>query len=428
MKYLTVIPLALLLFGCGNSTVSRSTPAADPRADVKADIEALIAENVAIAAVQYEHTLADNPGLDRVPQSVKDGELITDRIQSWISGFFAGDLWYMYELTGDEKWKTEAIKYTEALDTIQYYTRDHDVGFMINCSYGNALRLTGNEAYKPVMINAAKSLSTRFNDTVGCFSSWPTFSPWGSDEEYDYAVIIDNMMNLELLYEATKINGDESFTELADKHAVTSMEHHFRPDHSSYHVVCYDKATGAVITKHTAQGYDDESAWARGQAWGLYGYTMAYRETRKPEYLAHAVGIADYLVNHPLVPADLVPKWDYHVGQEGYAPDFAYVPGSHDDQRDVSAATIIASALLELSTMVDDGDKYYDYAYQTIKNISASKAYRATAEEKAYFLLKQSTGSIPHSTKNPSWGQIGQPLNYADYYFLEALVRLRALG
>ena len=428
MKNLAYALLLLTLCACGATTPAEPPAAATTQTGGDAALEQLIAENVAIAAAQYERTLAANPGLDSVPQTMKDGRLVTDRIQSWISGFWAGDLWMMYELTGDEKWRAAATMYTEALDTIQYYTRDHDVGFMINCSFGNALRLTGDRRYEKQMVNASKSLATRFNPTVGCFSSWPTFSPWGSDRQYDYAVIIDNMMNLELLYEGTRISGDSSFARLADVHAHTTMEHHYRPDYSSYHVVCYDPDNGEVLARHTAQGYADESAWSRGQAWGLYGYVMAHRQTGRPEYLAQARGIADYLTTHPLLPADQVPRWDYHAGQPDMTPDYPYEPERMNEQRDVSAATITASALLELSAMVPDGQRYYDFARRTIENISASPDYRATAEETNYFLLKQSTGSIPHSTIEPTWGQIGQPLNYADYYFLESLVRLRRLA
>ena len=336
------------------------------------------------------------------PRTTKDGKIRYTSFQDWTSGFFPGSLWYLYRLTGKEEWRNEAEKYTEALDKIQYLTWHHDIGFMIQCSYGNGLRFADKEAYKPVIIQAAKSLSTRFRPGAGIIQSWNVTGGWQAQRGWTCPVIIDNMMNLELLFEATALSGDSSFYKIAVSHADQTLRHHFRPDNSCYHVVDYDPKTGEVLHRHTAQGYAHESAWARGQAWALYGYTICYRYTKNKAYLEQAEKIAAYLFSHPRMPEDLVPYWDFDA------------PNIPNEPRDASAAAVIASALYELN-----GYSKKDYrktADKIMKSLS-SPAYMAKPGENGNFILMHSVGSIPHGS------EIDEPLVYADYYFLEAMER-----
>eukprot|EP01035_Chromulina_nebulosa_P061103 gene61103-83568_t len=209
--------------------------------------------------------------------------------------------------------KDAAIQWTEKLEPLKDFKDHHDLGFMMYCSYGNAYRLTGNVEYKDILVQAAKSLCTRFSAKTGCIKSWNVFHSWHGNKSYRYPVIIDNMMNLELLFWATKETGDSTYYKIAVTHANTTMKNHFRPDYSSYHVINYNAQTGAVQQKKTAQGFADESAWARGQAWALYGYTVMYRSTKDKQYLEQAKNIAAFLLNHPNLPADKVPYWDFNA-------------------------------------------------------------------------------------------------------------------
>ena len=326
----------------------------------------------------------------------------------WRSGFFPGSVWYLYELTGDTALLPLAQKYTEAISEAQNLTWHHDIGFIINCSFGNGLRLIDKPGYKEVMIQAAKSLCTRFREKPQVIQSWDVKgNSWQSKRGWECPVIIDNMMNLELLFEATALSGDSTFYNIAVKHADTTMAHHFRQDNSCYHVVDYSMKDGSVRNRHTAQGYAHESAWSRGQAWGIYGLTLCYRETGDRKYLDLALKAVRFMFNHKNTPEDLVFYWDMDA------------PNIPDDYRDASAAACIASALYEISTMdVPEPQTYKAYADRIMKSL-ASPAYRAELGTNGNFLLMHCVGSIPHN------GEIDVPLNYADYYFLEALKRKR---
>ena len=365
----------------------------------------IIAENVENAKVQVGSLLEASEAGDtlRIPSTFKDGEIEFVPVDDWVSGFFAGTLWYMYELTGDEYWAEHAQKHTEALDEIQYLTWHHDVGFMVYDSYGNGLRLKGIDAYRDVLVNTAASLSTRFRPEAGVLQSWNTDRGWQAERGWTCPVIIDNMMNLELLFNVSEMTGDQRFRDIAVSHADKTLENHYRPDFSTYHVVDYDLCTGAVLGRCTAQGYSDDSAWARGQAWSIYGFTVAYRFTGDQKYLDRAENVAAYLFSHPAMPEDLVPYWDFD------APD---IP---DACKDVSSAAIIASALYELSYLADNAG-YKETADKIVESLSGP-AYRAEQGTNGGFILMHSVGSIPHGSN------VDVPLNYADYYFLEALVR-----
>lgn len=360
--------------------------------------------------VLVENTETAEPSKDRrgnprvSPRSINDdGTLHMVPSRDWCSGFFPGCLWYLYEQNGDEKWKDLAVTYTEKITDQQWNGGTHDMGFKMYCSFGNGLRLTGDTTYRSILIQSAKTLITRFNPNVGCLRSWDHNS-----DKWDFPVIIDNMMNLELLYWATKETGDSTYANIATTHALTTMKNHFRADNSTFHVIDYHPETGEVENRHTHQGYAHESAWSRGQAWGLYGYTMAYRETQNKDFLEQADKITVYMLNHPNMPADLVPYYDFDA------------PNIPDEPRDASAAAITASALLELAGYLPEKEQdYVDKARTIIQNLTDN--YRSEAGANYGFLLGHSTGSKPADS------EVDVPLIYADYYYLEALERLAKL-
>jgi len=352
------------------------------------------------SAAQYTRMLEFMKGKSGFPRTVEKGEVKLVKVTDWTSGFFPGSLWYLFEATGDAKWREAARTYTAGVEAAKNNTGTHAVGFILNCSFGNGLRLTGDPAYRDVMLQGAASLSTRFKPEVGCILSWNPRNNW------QFPVIVDNMMNLELLTWASRTGGNPKFRDIAVQHADTTLRNHFRPDNSSFHVVDYDPATGQVKVKQTHQGAAHDSAWARGQSWGLYGYTMMFRETKNPAYLAQAQKIAAFLMNHPRLPADKVPYWDYDA------------PGIPNAPRDSSAAAIMSSALFELSTLTtgDMAAKYRAFATQQLRSL-CSPAYRAKVGENGHFLLMHATGHLPGKS------EIDVPINYGDYYFLEALGR-----
>lgn len=356
-------------------------------------------DNFMFAQKQLELALKAIGDPDGLPRTVdKNGTVVLTSSSDWTSGFFPGCLWYVYEYTGKRKWQDAAERFTKKLEKEQLNTDTHDVGFMIYNSYGHGYRLTREPGYRAVVIQAAKSLTRRFHPKTGCIQSW------NSSRKWDYPVIIDNMMNLELLFQATKFTGDSSFYQIAVTHANTTLKHHFRPDYSTYHVLDYDTLTGAVRAKNTHQGYADESTWARGQSWGFYGFTLCYRETGDSTYLAQARKMADFILDHKNLPADKVPYWDY---------DAPMIP---NEPRDASAAAILCSALYELSTYVSDGSRYKAAADRILESLSSS-AYRAPVGGNGHFLLMHSVGSKPANS------EVDVPLVYADYYFLEANLR-----
>ena len=368
----------------------------------KKEMQKLVDEDLQVAVKQYKYMQKLLPAgkLPRSYDSVKN-ELIVSESDWWCSGFYPGALWYLYEYTKDESLKTEAIRSTALLEKEKNNTGTHDLGFMLYCSYGNGYRLTKENSYKKVMITGARSLSTRFNPIIGCIKSWNSNSRW------QFPVIVDNMMNLEFLCEMTKISGDSSFYKIAITHANTTIKNHYRSDFSSYHVIDYDTVTGKKIKGYTAQGAFDESAWARGQSWGLYGFTMMYRETHKKEYLDEAINIANFLLHHKNMPADKIPYWDY---------DAIDIPNTY---RDASAAAILCSALLELAKYSNKTQQkeYIDVAIIILKNLSSS--YRATVGTNGGFILKHGVGHLPAKS------EVDVPLTYGDYYFIEALIHYK---
>lgn len=383
----------------------------------------MVSEVFSVAEQQLSAQLNTIPEPTAYPRTIgKDGKLKVTKKKDWTEGFYPGCLWYMYEYTHKNKWKEAAIKWTEALEPLKKLKSHHDIGFLMYCSFGNAYRLTGNEEYKDILVESAQSLCTRFNEKTGCIKSWNYRKSWNGKDEWFFPVIIDNMMNLELLYFATKVTGDSIYAQIANKHAETTAVNQFREDYSNYHVVNYDENSGEVLHKATCQGFSDNSAWARGQAWAIYGYTMAYRETKRKDFLDMAVKTADFWLNHPNLPEDGIPYWDFNAGQEGYVPDWNYDPEMFKvTPRDVSAAAIAASAFLELTEYVSDGVKYKLAADKILKSLSSSH-YLAEPHTNCNFILMHSVGSIPHGN------EIDVPLIYADYYYLEALLRYNKMN
>jgi hypothetical protein len=366
-------------------------------------MQQLIDDNYQFAASQYKVLMKNLPA-DRMPKTfyADQNKLETSDTKWWCSGFYPGSLLYIYEYTKDAVILEEAKKRLSILEKEKHYTGNHDLGFMIFCSFGNAYRILGNPEYKTTVDTAAASLSTRYRPSIKCIQSWD------SSKNFRCPVIIDNMMNLELLNWVTDNGGDKKYKEIAITHANTTLKNHFRPDHSSYHVLDYDLKTGTVSRKKTAQGYADESAWARGQSWGFYGYTVMYRFTKDQRYLNQAKSIASFILNHPNLPADGIPYWDFN------APD---IPKTY---RDASAGAVLASGLLELAQYVKKKEqkKYIAAAEKILRSLS-SDAYRAKWGTNGGFLLMHSIGSLPARS------EVDVPLTYADYYFLEALKRYK---
>ncbi|WP_184542263.1 glycoside hydrolase family 88 protein [Mucilaginibacter sp. FT3.2] len=365
----------------------------------------IISNDYKTAADQYK-LMAKELEPDKFPKTFypATGKLETSSSDWWCSGFYPGTLLYLYHQTGDKALLTEADRMLDALAKEQYNKTTHDLGFMMYCSFGNAQKFEPKPEYKQILINSAKSLCTRFDPKVGCIKSWDS-------KKQEYLVIIDNMMNLELLFWATHVTGDSSFYKIAVTHANTTMKNHFRADYSSYHVVNYNPQTGEVQQKRTAQGFADESAWARGQAWGLYGYTVMYRETKDKKYLDQANHIAGFILNNPNLPADKIPYWDYNA------------PNIPNALRDASAASVMASAFLELCHYAGkkEGQQYYSTAETIIKNLS-KQPYMAAAGTNGGFILQHSVGSLPAKS------EVDVPLTYADYYFIEALNRYKNIN
>jgi hypothetical protein len=356
------------------------------------------------AGTQYRLLIGSMENARHLPRSINaDGSLATVPPKDWTSGFFPGCLWLVHEYDGSPEWREQALAFTRRLESVRHFKGNHDGGFMLGCSYGNALRLSPADEHRAVLRDAGAALATRYHPAIGMIRSWD----FGS---FTFPVIIDNMMNLELLAWAAANGGDATLLEIAISHADHTHDFHFRPDGSAYHVADFDPEKGWLRAYHACQGRDVRSAWARGQAWALYGFTMMHRVTGNKLYLDRAVGVARFVMNHPNLPDDRIPYWDFGVAASDVEP------------RDASSAAIMASGLIELSTMVPpaEGRKLLEFGVAQLQSLSAAP-YLADAGSNAGFLLRHSTGNLPENS------EIDVPLNYADYYYLEALLRYRAL-
>lgn len=335
------------------------------------------------------------------PRSIdKEGNLVLVGPKDWCSGFFAGTLWQMYQYSHMQFWRENAVSNTWLIESAKWHKGTHDLGFMIGDSFGKAYQLTGEQSYRDVMLQAARTLCTRYSPKVGCIRSWDH-----NADRWTFPVIIDNMMNLEILFEAYKLTGDKSFYDIAVSHANVTMKNHFRDDYSSYHVVDYDPVTGTVRSRVTHQGYSDDSFWSRGQGWALYGYTMCYRYTHDQRYLEQAKNIAKFLFSLNNMPEDGIFFWDMKD------------PSIPDAPRDASAAALVASAFYELQAYVgaELGKQYIAYADKIVNSLIDH--YQAPVGSNQGFLLLHSTGNKPANS------EIDVPINYADYFYMEALRR-----
>ena len=387
---------------------------ATPESDLRAAIPGIIKKSEAHYKALLETMKSQKP--NSMPKRFEDGKLVVIPPKDWCSGFFPGSLWYLYECTMDDFWKREAIAYTERLiEPLRHDASNHDVGFRTYCSAGNALRLTGDKRYAEFLHDTATALRTRYNDHLGLIRSWNSPAK-SSGYTPQYLVIIDNMMNLELLEWDAKNGGSAKSDIIARSQADSTDLHHFRPDGSAYHVLDYNIKTGKIRSIFAGQGASVEGTWARGHSWAIYGYTMMYRETKNPRYLSRAMKAADYWLNEPNVPSDGIPYWDFK------APDIPNEP------RDASSSAIAASAFIELSTFAP-ADKAAVYRAGAVRILSSlsSPAYFAAQGENGDFLLMHSTGNKPGQSPSGKGGEVDVPLNYADYYFLEAILRLKKL-
>lgn len=388
----------VLLFSCIFSFVLK---AQTKEQDLTIDLIDKSLDRAIVHAKNMSRLIENNK--EALPRSIdQNGKLVTSDPAWWTSGFYPGELWYLYDYSRDKELLKLADKYSLRLKDQQFNTDNHDIGFMLNCSFGNGFRLTGNEKYKEILENGAKSLLTRFSPKVGLIRSWDF-----NKEEWQYPVIIDNLMNLELLFWVSKNTQNREMFTGAVSHASKTMKYHFRPDYSCWHVVSYDTISGLPQIRQTHQGLNDSSSWARGQSWALYGFTMAYRETKQNQFLKQAINVAKFIINHPSIPADKIPLWDFDAPKDSF--------------RDASAAAIIASALIELSDYSPEyKSQFLNFAKQELISLSSDQ-YFAKEKSNGNYVLKHSVGNYPQNY------EMDTPLSYADYYYVEALIRYRNL-
>jgi hypothetical protein len=409
-----ILALAVLLTGCAASKSSIKP---------KKNLLRMIDTSFINASVQYRLMMKNLPA-DRFPKTyiAHNDEFRTAPSGDWCSGFYPGTLFYLYEQTKDTLLLQEAERKLNVLEKEKNNRSTHDLGFMMYCSFGNGQRLTPKSRYEQVLLTSARSLAARFDARVGCIKSWDRVKSWDGKTVWAYPVIIDNMMNLELLFYASRVTGDTTYRHMAISHAYKTMQNHVRPDFSSYHVVNYDPQTGAVKSRETHQGFSDNSTWARGQAWGIYGFTMLYRKSKEKSFLKTAVGMADYFLAH--LPKDTIPAWDFNVNQKGFNPQWNYDAKKYPAvPKDASAAAVTASALIELSGYVNSRlSKKYLSAAETLLYALSSAKYTAAAGSNGNFILKHSTGSFPANS------EIDVLLTYADYYYVEAMKRYKELN
>lgn len=394
-----------IIAGLGLAMLSACSFTQPPRIDVDGALEYCDSQ---IRTTLHDLHSADSMDYTMMPRNILEGEtkwnLRKATKEEWTAGFWPGVLWYDYEATGNDSIKEEADKFTRSLGFLaEIPAYDHDLGFLVFCSYGNGYRLTGNEEYKKVILAVSDTLATLYKPAVGAILSWPrNVEMFGG-----HNTIMDNMINLEMLFWAAKNGGNKNLYDIAVAHADKTMENQFREDYTSYHVAVYDTITGECIKRCTHQGYADNSMWARGQAWAIYGYTVVYRETKDPKYLEFAEKVAQVYLER--LPQDYIPYWDFSA------------PGIPDAPRDASAACVVASALLEMSTFYKDGKakKYKDAAERMLLSLDSDN-YRAGGKNQS--LLLHSTGHWPAGS------EIDASIIYADYYYMEALLRLKKLN
>lgn len=400
----TILLVAAAGLGC-SAFAAPATPAEKALAD-------RLPEVFERSRLQYKRLIADMKGQEGLsPRCYENGRVIAVKPHDWCSGFFAGGLWYLYEYTRDDEMKAAAERYTANLEAVRHYTGNHDLGFMLMTSVGNGLRLAPKPEYRQILLDGAAALCKRHSPKLGLIRSWGN-----RNGKTNFLVIIDNLVNLELLEWAAKNGGEARFAEISASHADITDRNHFRPDGSAYHVLNYNQQTGKILEIRAGQGACVSGTWSRGHSWAIYGYTMMFRETKNQKYLDRAVKSADYALSVPTLTADKIPYWDYKA------------PEIPNEERDASAAAVMASALLELSCLVpgEKGARYRAFAVDQLTSL-VSDAYFSRPGENGNFLLMHSTGAKPSWYGNKKAGSVDVPMIFADYYFLEALVRFRSL-
>ena len=279
----------------------------------------------------------------------RGGRWLTTSAASWTSGFRAGSMWAIAELSGDPRWRVRAARAQRGLAGQAANTSTHDVGFILHTPYARAFRLTRRPAYRWVLLRGAASLATRFDPKVGATRSW------GQAGDPTFRVIVDNLMNLELLLWGARHGGPRAWREMAVRHGLTALRDHVRPDGSTFHVVEYDPGTGAVVARRTRQGFADGSTWSRGQAWAIHGFTTLYRETRDPRFLVAARRTADHWLSR--LPRGGVPPWDFDAPMP--APS------------GLSAGAIAASGLAQLARLDPQRSRGERYATAAVRTVNA---------------------------------------------------------
>jgi len=354
-------------------------------------ITSLCDKNFDFAQEQYEGWLSVHSDVTQHPFDTNElGQWNTIQRNGWKSGFFVGSLWRLYEYTHDKKWRDLAVEWTSDFDSGKNNVWDHDMGFRLLCSYGNGYRLIQNDEYRHVILVAANSLTKRFDDQIGMIKSW-------DNTKWEYPTSIENMMNLELLFWASKQGGPKQFYDIAVTHANNTIKHHIRDDGSTYQVVNFNP-DGTVKWRGTRHGFSDESTWAKGQAFGIYGFMVAYRETQNEKYLNTAKKLADYFINN--LPDDCIPYSDFNS------------PKIPNCEKDASAAAIASCALQNLDKYFPDMG-YKKCALHMLTSLSSgSYSARGTNYDS---ILRRS--SCFHDDREKG-------LIYADYYFLESLLLL----
>lgn len=322
----------------------------------------------------------------------------TSGTNGWLAGFFPGQLWMAYELTGKRSWARRADARQEPLTVRADDTSTHDLGFLLQTSFGRQAALTGRDRPRAVTRRAAAALAARWVPRVGATRSWN-----GPDGQV--TVIVDNLVNLELLFAASRSGGRPEWHQMAVQHALTTAAHHLRPDGSTTHVVRFDETSGRPVWKGTVQGRHDESTWARGQSWAVHGFTTAYRESGDPRLLDAARRTADFVLGH--VPRDGVPYWDYDA------------PSGGDRTRDTTAAAVLASGLLELARLDPDAARRAAYAAQGLRTLRSLAGPRYLAKG------TRSPALLRHGHHSPTYPDSG--VTYGDHYLVEALLRAQLL-
>ena len=372
---------------------------------MQSDVETDVLNRAKAATLEIIDKQMENIG-ERFPLGwTENGKYAIVGCENWMSGFWSGMLWLAYEWTGKAKYRSLAEKHIDIfmkrIET-KSYVGNHDLGFLYSLSCVSAYRLTGNERAKKAALMAADHLYDNFFIDKGA----PHINAWAEKKELvqdNSFMIIDCLMNLPLLYWASEVSGDEKYRKAALAHTETTSNLIFREDGSTYHKYNFDVETGMPRNGSTAQGYSDQSCWSRGQAWGVYGFALAYAQTKQVKYLNCFKRAADYFISK--LPEDTIPYWD-----------FTFTDG--DEPRDSSAAVIAACGILEAAGLVSNDEKI-DFYLEICEKMTKSLLDKyAIAPESGI------DGLISGGTAFKAQGQYDQALIFGDYFYMELLTRL----